>query len=320
MGEMLAAHGLRSSASLPLLRQDRVVGVLSVFSGERAFFSDDLLRLLLLLADDLSFALDSFAGQATRERAEAALRDLNASLEQRVLERTRLLELANRELEAFSYSVSHDLRAPLRSIHGFAELLDEAAGADLDADARKYVERIKAGASRMALLIEQLLQLSRVSRAELNVVPVDLSELAREVVADLAESEPARKVEVSLATGLVAHADAGLARIVLNNLIGNAWKFTSKIDAARIELGVEQGPGGAPPTFYVRDNGAGFDPEHAHKLFAPFQRLHTEREFPGTGIGLALVQRIVLRHGGEVRAEGKVGDGATIRFSFGTRA
>lgn len=319
MGEMLAAHGLRSSASLPLLREDRVVGVLSVFSGDREFFSEDLLRLLLLLADDLSFALDSFAGLATRARAEAALRNLNASLEQRVLERTRLLELANRELEAFSYSVSHDLRAPLRSIHGFAELLDEAAGANLDADARKYIQRIKAGASRMALLIEQLLQLSRVSRAELNVGPVDLSALAREVVADLMESQPARKVEVSLAEGLVAHADAGLARIVLSNLIGNAWKFTSKIGDPRIELDAERGPSGAPAMFYVRDNGAGFDPEHAHKLFAPFQRLHTEREFPGTGIGLALVQRIVLRHGGEVRAEGKVGGGATIRFSFGNR-
>lgn len=319
MGEMLAAHGLRSSASLPLRCDGRMVGVLSVFSADREYFSGDLLRLLLLLADDLSFALDSFAGMATRARAEAALRDMNASLERRVLERTRLLELANRELEAFSYSVSHDLRAPLRSIHGFAELLDEAAGAHLDADARKYVQRIKAGASRMALLIEQLLQLSRVSRAELNVGLVDLSMLAREVVTDLAESEPTRKVEVSIAEGLVAHADAGLARIVLNNLIGNAWKFTSKTGDARIEFGAERGPSGAPLRFYVKDNGAGFDPEHAHKLFAPFQRLHAEREFPGTGIGLALVQRILLRHGGEARAEGKVGGGATIRFSFATR-
>jgi light-regulated signal transduction histidine kinase (bacteriophytochrome) len=220
------------------------------------------------------------------------------------------LERKNRELEAFSYSVSHDLRAPLRTIDGFSQALAEDYGPSLDDRARDYIGRVRAGAQRMSSLIDDLLRLSRVSRAELRRRPVDLSSTARTVVAELRQADPERDVTVSIPDNLMVEADANLLRVLLENLIGNAWKFTTRV-AARIEVG--RGPDGA---FFVRDNGAGFDMTYVDRLFAPFQRLHTEEDFPGTGIGLATARRIVDRHGGRIWADGTPGGGATISFTL----
>jgi two-component system NtrC family sensor kinase len=220
----------------------------------------------------------------------------------------------NRELEAFSYSVSHDLRAPLRRIDGFSRMLiDEYAGV-LDERGKDYLSRVRGSAQRMARLIDDLLQLSRVGRAELNRSRVDVSAMVASIVEELARAEPERQVELSIEPGVVAEADSPLLRVVLDNLLGNAWKFTAKAAQARIEFGVDRS--GGEPTYFVRDNGAGFDQAYAHKLFGPFQRLHDDRDFPGTGIGLATVYRIIDRHGGRVTAQGKPGEGATLAFTL----
>ena len=226
------------------------------------------------------------------------------------------LEGLNSELEAFSYSVSHDLRAPLRAISGFAQALDEEAGARLSAEERHYLERIRAGAARMGTLIDDLLQLSRVTRLTMHRARVDLAPLAREIAGRLEHDAPARRVQWDIPETLPAHADAALMRILLDNLLGNAFKFTSRKSDARIRLYAE--PDAAEPTFVVEDNGAGFDPRHDGKLFGVFQRLHAETDFPGTGIGLATVQRIVHRHGGHVTAEGAIDRGAVFRFTLGS--
>jgi two-component system, NtrC family, sensor kinase len=223
------------------------------------------------------------------------------------------LEKKNRELEAFSYSVSHDLRAPLRSIDGFSQaLLDDYSG-KLDAKGTHYLERVRIAAQRMAELIDDLLELSRVGRAELRRARVDLSELASRILSELHTREPERAVETEVVPGLFVDADSQLMRVVLDNLLGNAWKFTAKASHAKIALGAEQKEGNL--VYFVQDNGAGFNMNFAAKLFSPFQRLHTEAEFPGTGIGLATVYRIVDRHGGRVWAEGAVGQGAVVYFT-----
>jgi len=226
------------------------------------------------------------------------------------------LERKNRELEAFSYSVSHDLRAPLRSIDGFSQALLEDYADRLDDEGRKYLGLVRASAQRMGALIDDLLDLSRVSRAELVREQVDLTGLARAVAEELRRRDPERTVAISIQDGLVVEADGRLVRVLLENLLGNSWKFTSKTADARIELGARQAEGGV---CFVRDNGAGFDMAYAEKLFNPFQRLHAESDFPGTGIGLATVSRIVDRHGGRVWAEGAVGRGATVFFSLPAR-
>lgn len=225
------------------------------------------------------------------------------------------LESANRELETFAYSVSHDLRGPLRAVDGFAEaLVDEYAGR-LDDTARDYLGRIRAGAQRMGLLIDALLDLSRIGRAELARGRVDITALVHDLVADLRRAHPHRDVEVAVQPDIVADADPHLLRVVLQNLIGNAWKFTGDAAPARIEVGATHDR--APVEYFVRDNGAGFDMAYAAKLFSPFQRLHSQTEFPGSGVGLATVSRIVARHGGEISAEGRPGEGATFRFTLG---
>ncbi|MBN1607363.1 MAG: hypothetical protein JW940_12065 [Polyangiaceae bacterium] len=249
-----------------------------------------------------------------RRRAEDEVRQLNDGLERLVAERTRQLEAVNKELEAFAYSVSHDLRAPLRAVEGFSQALLEDYQAALDARGKDYLQRASGEARRMARLIEDLLVLSRVTRAEMSLERVDLSALALEVVEMLRRGDPSRRVGVEVQDGLVARADPRLLRQLLENLLGNAWKFTSRREEARIEFGAE-GPAGAE-TFFVRDNGAGFDMEYAGKLFAPFQRLHAMTEFPGTGVGLSTVQRIVTRHGGRAWAEGAPGEGATFYFTL----
>jgi DNA-binding response OmpR family regulator len=249
--------------------------------------------------------------EATEARAARELAQARAEL-------IHELERKNRELEAFSYSVSHDLRAPLRSIDGFSQALLEDQIDRLDETGKHHLRRVRAAAQRMAELIDDLLELSRVGRTELRRADIDLSEMASEVLGDLQRAEPDRQVEVVLQRELVANADSRLIRIVLENLLGNAWKFTQKTAAPRIEVGqLEPGKSasGLAP-YFVRDNGAGFAMSYADKLFRPFQRLHTEAEFPGTGIGLATIQRVIDRHGGRVWAEGEIDRGAAFYFTL----
>nr|WP_255698928.1 CHASE domain-containing protein [Luteimonas sp. Y-2-2-4F] len=248
-------------------------------------------------------------------RAEERVRALNRTLEARVAARTRELERANRELEAFSYSVSHDLRAPLRSLDGFSRRLLERHAARLDDEGRDYLARIRAAAGRMDALIDALLQMAHLSRATLERQPLDLGAIAAQVEADLRHGEPQRRVEVRIHDGLAACGDPALVANLLQNLVGNAWKFTGGRADARIEVGRERRADGAE-AFFVRDNGAGFAPEQAARLFRPFQRLHAQEDFPGHGIGLASVRRVVERHGGEVWAEGRPGQGACFWFTL----
>lgn len=250
-----------------------------------------------------------------RVRAEAAVRALNRTLEARVAARTRELSEANRELESFAYSVSHDLRAPLRGIEGFSRILSERYADALDATGRDYLERVRKATGRMGELIDALLKLSRIGRSGLNVEDVDVSELVEEVVAALADADLGRWVDLRVQPGMRARADRALLHTLLDNLLGNAWKFTRLVDTPRIEVGATQGPDGRT-WFEVADNGAGFAPEYANKLFKPFQRLHSQDEFAGHGIGLASVKRIVERHGGEIVAEGVPGQGARFRFTL----
>ncbi len=254
-----------------------------------------------------------------RQRAEEALRQLNLSLEQRVAQRTAQLEQANKELESFSYSVSHDLRAPLRAIDGFSQVLSKTYATLLDAKGQDYLDRVRRASHRMGELIDDILHLSRVSRQESVRSKVDITRVAQDIAQDLRHADPARRVEFSIADNMAIDADPKLMRIVLENLIGNAWKFTSKLSHARIEIGMVATEKGEPAIF-VRDNGAGFSMDYAHKLFNAFQRLHANSEFEGTGIGLATVQRIIGKHGGRAWAEGKEGEGATFYFSCGAHS
>ena len=249
------------------------------------------------------------------EARDRSLQDSRDQLEQRVKERTAALDASNQELEAFCYSVSHDLRSPLRAIDGFSQAILEDMDGRLDVNAAGHLARIRAASQRMAALIDDLLSLSRITRTGLTVKQIDLTRMARAVCEELAAAQPGRVVRAVVADGLEAEGDPRLVRQVFENLIGNAWKFTSKQEGARIDVGSQAGEQG--PIYFVRDNGAGFDPQYAGRLFGVFQRLHAMTDFPGTGVGLAIVERIVKRHGGRVWAEAAVGRGATFYFTLG---
>ncbi len=265
--------------------------------------------------DELGRLLARFNDMLAEIQArDVALGRARAELEARVEERTRELEEANRELERFSYSVSHDLKAPLRSIDGYNRILLEEFATSLDPRAKDYLERSVTAAGRMGRLIDDFLKLARLSRAEVRARPLDLSALASDVCAELKEREPARTVTCVVTPGLGGTGDPALVRVVLENLMGNAWKFTSRNPSARIEFGAQG------PAFFIRDDGAGFDMAFKDKLFKPFERLHAGQDYAGTGIGLATVRRIIERHGGRVWAEGEVGKGATFYFTLGPAA
>jgi light-regulated signal transduction histidine kinase (bacteriophytochrome) len=245
-----------------------------------------------------------------RKRMEEDVQKLNEDLKQRAAQ----LEAANKELEAFSYSVSHDLRAPLRSIDGFSHVLLEDYSEQLPDEGRNYLERVRAAAQRMAVLIDDLLNLSRVTRTPLQPKFINLSRMAEEIVHSLRESQPDRQVTFSVAPDLMVEGDPHLMHIVLENLLSNAWKFTAKQEQPHVEFG--QKAHAKERTFYVRDNGVGFDMAYADKLFGVFQRLHSMSEFPGTGVGLATVQRIIAIHGGRIWADSAEGKGATFYFTL----
>ena len=247
------------------------------------------------------------------ERNAEELRELNTTLEERVRQRTAELEATNRELEAFSYSVSHDLRSPLRTIDGFSLALEEDYREAVDATGRDYIQRVRTGVQRMGQLIDALLQLSRITRAEITREPVDMSALAASVAQNLSEEYPGRDLGITIDPGMVVDADPKLLRVALENLLNNAAKFTSKIDQPAIHVGFDE----AQKAYFVRDNGAGFDMYYASKLFNAFNRLHGDRDFKGSGIGLATVARVIHRHHGRIWADAAVDHGATFFFTVG---
>ncbi len=245
-----------------------------------------------------------------RKRSDDEIIRLNENL----LIRNEQLELANKKLESFIYAVSHDLRAPLRHISGFTDLVMKHIADKLDDKGKQYLTRIRDGAERMGRLIDELLNLSKISRQGIRRREINVSEIAGSIVADLRDSNPGRSVDVDIKEGLKAFADRGLIEVVLSNLFGNAWKFTATTESARIEFGtIEQG---GKIIYYIKDNGVGFDPKFTAKMFLPFHRLHSESAFKGTGIGLAIVERIIRGHGGKIWAEGIEGKGATVYFSL----
>jgi PAS domain S-box-containing protein len=304
-----------------LARDGRWRGELTHVAGGREIVVESLMT-LVTESDGRRTVLEANRDVTATKRAHEAIRRLNQELEQRVKDRTAQLEASNQELEAFAYSVSHDLRAPLRGIDGWSLALSEDYGSLLDATARQYMDRVRSETQRMGRLIDNLLQLSRTARAPLHRESVDLTALARTIAARLGETEPSRKLDFRIEDGLAGTGDGHLLEVVLTNLLSNAVKFTRPRDLARIEFGRMNGAttgatnGDANPAFFVRDNGVGFDMAHAEMLFGAFQRLHRQSEFPGNGIGLATAQRVLRRHGGTIWAEAMPDRGATFYFTI----
>lgn len=291
---------VKSLAMVPIRAPDPIGAIGNYWATHRQAGPEEI-ELLQALADTTAVAMENV--------------QIQAELENRVKDRTRLLEQTNRELETFSYSVSHDLRSPITAIMGFAQLLSETIGEGSLEEVRSYCQRITHHAQRMSGLIKDLLRLAKVAQTELKFQPVNLSDLAAQSLARLKEGDANRSVRISVSKNLVAQADPDLTGIVLENLLSNAWKYTGKVPEAVIEFGGRHDPQ-AGFVFYVRDNGAGFNPRDATRLFAPFQRLHDDKQFAGVGVGLATVQRIIHKHGGRIWAEGAVGQGATFYFTL----
>jgi hypothetical protein len=269
----------------------------------------------LLDSEGNIFSIVGFRVDVTARRRDAEkIRQMNSELERRVSERTAELQYANKEMEAFCYSISHDLRAPLRSIRGYSEIILQEYGEKVEGRGAEYLKRACESAGHMNQLLDDLLRLSVISRGDLKREETDLKEMAEQIVVELKAAEPQRKVKFKIARGLTARGDERLLRIALGNLLSNAWKFTGKKADAVIEFGSTKQNG--ERVFYVRDNGEGFEMEWKHRLFGVFERLHPGKDFPGTGIGLAIVQRIIQRHGGRIWAEGKRNEGATFYFTM----
>jgi len=302
--------GIQRHISLPILFQSGSIGLFQVANKETDYSETDIRR-LEMIADYVAPVLSA---RINRKRAEDEIKKLNAELETRVMERTAQLESANRELEAFSYSVSHDLRAPLRSIDGFSRIIVEEYANKLDEEGKRLLNVVRSNTQRMGELITDLLNLSRVTRDEMKAARVDMSTLANSVYHEVASPEVQKWHSFSIEPLPDAHCDPSLMRQVWRNLISNAIKFTASKDLRKIDIGGSTKDG--MNEYFIRDSGVGFDPRYIHKLFGVFQRLHKAEEFEGTGVGLAIVQRIVHRHGGRVWAEGILGQGATFYFSL----
>jgi light-regulated signal transduction histidine kinase (bacteriophytochrome) len=311
----------RSELALPLISRGQALGALTIQSNQEAAFTQEDIETFQTMADQLANAilnarLYEQVGKELeeRKRAEEEIRQLNAELEERVQSRTQDLRVANQEMEAFSYSVSHDLRAPLRAIDGFSRILIDDFQSTLSQDGITHLQKIRMASAQMGQLIDDMLRLSRINRAEVRFDPVDLSLLVHSVFNELQSREPERVVSIEITPGLQTLADERLLRVAIENLMSNAWKFTGKTARAKIEVG--QIKTGDKPAFFIRDNGVGFDMAYANKLFGAFQRLHSTEDFPGTGIGLAIVQRVIHKHGGRIWAEAVKDEGATFYFTL----
>jgi signal transduction histidine kinase/DNA-binding response OmpR family regulator len=299
---------VQSMMLVPLIYRERLLGVLAFFSNEVEAFLEEDVHNVQILANCLAISIEN-------RKYEENVRQMNADLEKKVDSRTQQLTDANKELEAFTYSVSHDLRAPIRGIEGWSQILETESETQLDDQAKESIHFIRSETRRMNDMIEHLLHLSRITRAELKKESVDLSKLANDAVARLAHENPRDTMKVTIEPDLETVGDPVLLDVLLTNLFSNAWKFTSKIENPTIQFGRMNGSD--DENYYIRDNGIGFDIEKARNLFGVFQRYHRESDFPGTGVGLATVQRIVNKHGGRIWAESKPGQGATFYFTLG---